>query len=551
MIPRILTGVALTGMLAAAGCGGGSGAGSPPLSSAPTIGGSVPAIGGAVPSAKARGSFAASFLIPYSAARASAATSRSPQYLSPGTTGLTILIGNGTTANVTGATSTTGNLAVQVSTPVAGAGQVSLAAGGTAPIAGDTLTIPGITLAANNAGGSDVFTITSVTGTGPYVLTGTWAAAGFGTAPVATAGSAVTTATTFAQAAVIGSTTAALALAPGTTTKSIPASVNGATATSSVTSSFAPSSTLGYYLFTATFSNFTAGITEYIGVVTTDLANHNFVLSEGSTTAALPATGGQVVPSVTLTLSPVVANIYVPTPTPITSLPAFVDSVGLPNTGIQTAVALPLGSLETTVFATDEMGYVIPSTGGTAENAPTFTIAAGTTTDLTLVKYISTTHSLGTGDAAVASPAVTNTSLTAVPATGQTSLVHAPLTGLVISPVVAVTSDYQLVAGAFLTNILTPTAPYTLATNGATLNGDGTIHGVATNSAGNPLAIKCGSSSSSVAWSAAFTSTVPTVTPPSGLSGYPLTVGTNYPAATKTLTLAPVNCSPGFTVPIN
>ena len=96
MIPKILTGVALTGMLAAAGCGGGSGAGSPALSTAPAIGGAVPAIGGAAPSAKARGSFVASFNIPYSAARASAASSRSPQYLSPGTTGLTMLLGNGT-----------------------------------------------------------------------------------------------------------------------------------------------------------------------------------------------------------------------------------------------------------------------------------------------------------------------------------------------------------------------------------------------------------------------------------------------------------------------
>src|ERR1017187_8244280 len=104
MIPRILTGVALTGMLAAAGCGGGSGAGSP-LSAAPAIGGAVPAIGGA-PAAKARGSFVASFTIPYSAARASAASSRSPQYLSPGTTGLTVLVGNGDTVNVGGTAGT-------------------------------------------------------------------------------------------------------------------------------------------------------------------------------------------------------------------------------------------------------------------------------------------------------------------------------------------------------------------------------------------------------------------------------------------------------------
>src|ERR1035441_2379733 len=214
MIPRILTGVALTGMLAAAGCGGGSGAGSPALSAAPAIGGAVPAIGGA-PAAKARGSFVASFTIPYSAARASAASSRSPQYLSPGTTGLTVLVGNGGASHVPrsarGGTWTLGT--TQVSAPTAGAGQVVLSSGSaTTAVAGDTLTIPGITLGANGTGGLDVFTITGVdTGT-QHTLTGTWAAVGFGTSPSGTVSLIETSAGTTAQTAVIGSTTAALAL---------------------------------------------------------------------------------------------------------------------------------------------------------------------------------------------------------------------------------------------------------------------------------------------------------------------------------------------------
>jgi hypothetical protein len=78
MISRIFTGAALTGILLATGCGGGGGAtGSHPLSAVPAIGGSTATQG--------KGSFVASFTIPYSAARASAASKRSPQYLSPGT----------------------------------------------------------------------------------------------------------------------------------------------------------------------------------------------------------------------------------------------------------------------------------------------------------------------------------------------------------------------------------------------------------------------------------------------------------------------------------
>jgi hypothetical protein len=538
MIPRILTGVALTGMLAAAGCGGGSGAGSPALSAAPAIGGSVPGIGGAAPSAKARGSFVASFNIPWSAARASAASSRSPQYLSPGTTGLAILIGNGGTSNVTtgAGTAETATLGVSIAPFLAGAGtaSVTLTPGSfsVAPVSGQTLTIAGVT------GAAPTFTISSVAASGT-ALTGAWSgsATAAGTLPVGAIVTLNGATTTFAQTAVIGSTTAALALQPGTTAKSIPLSVNGATATSSVTYSFAPATTAGYFTFSAAFNNFAAGTAETIGVVTTDISHNNFVLAEGQTSVTVPANGGQAVPTA-LTLKPVVANVFVATPTIITS-----------TTGSTITNGIALGSLETTVFATDEMGYVIPTivTGGAVvapENTPTITITPATAGSLTFNKL---TYAAGTGTPA----ALTATSLTSLPATATLTAAAAVAGSVVIKDTggdYALTTLTQGVTGTLLQNILTP-APFSLTTNGAVVNPSGTVTGFATNSAGNPVNITCAGTSSSVAWNAVITSAV---TSPTTVAGYSYSAGTNYPAATgATIPLTPINCSPGFTVPIN
>ena len=138
MNSRILTFCSLSGILVAAGCGGGGSTGSHVSSAIPTIGGSTTA-------SKGTGSFVASFEIPYSAARASAASSRSPRYLSPGTTGLTILLGNGT-ASTTAASVAAGTLggAQTISTPLAGTPLTYSVATGAYAV-GDTLTVAGIT----------------------------------------------------------------------------------------------------------------------------------------------------------------------------------------------------------------------------------------------------------------------------------------------------------------------------------------------------------------------------------------------------------------------
>jgi hypothetical protein len=294
-----------------------------------------------------------------------------------------------------------------------------------------------------------------------------------------------------------------------------------------VTYSFGPEPTVdaGYYLFTAVFSGFATGTSETLGVVTTDIAHNNFVLSEGQTGSfSIPVGGQSAVPP--LQLQPVVANVFVPTPTvvPATLLGAIV------------------GSFETTVFATDEMGYVIPSSTGTIDNlpaTPAITISATTPANLTFKIF---------GTAGAYTPALnTATSITALPSAG----IPAGTTALKNAGFVAFGSgaaaDYPSVTGTLLLNILTSSA-FSLATNGATLNGDGTVHGIATNSAGNPVNITCATSSSSVAWNAVLTSLTPTGPT---VTGYPLTPGANYPLTSNTIPLTPVNCSPGFTVPIN
>ena len=514
MIPRILTGAALTGIVLAAGCGGGSGAGSPAVSSGSTI----PSIGGAAPSSSSRGSFTASFSIPFSAARAAAASSRSPQYLSPGTTGLTMLIGNGGTSNVTTGAGTAESATLSTANPTVAANTsttLSLTVGSfaTPPVIGQTLTTSGT--------GVKVFTITGVSAN---TLTGTWSAGV--TAGDSGIGAVVTlngATTTYAQTAVIGTTSAALALAPGTTTKSIPLTVNGATATSSVTYSFAPASTLGYYTFSATFSGFTPGTVEKIGVVTTDLSHNNYVLAEGQTGNVTVPAGGLT--SASLVLFPVVANIFVPTPTPITA--ANVATITTNTAGVTA------GSLETTVFATDELGYVIPSTSGPSDNGASFAITPATASNLTFAYF-----------SVFAATALTNTSLTVSP-TGATAL--ASSTNSAHTALIGIT-DATSVTGAYLLNILTPSGPFSLATNGASYVGLSAP--ISTNSAGNPLSITCGGSSSSVAWNAVLTSILPTSS--TGLvTGYTYTPGVNYPLTGTVIPLTPINCTPGFAVPIS
>jgi hypothetical protein len=328
-------------------------------------------------------------------------------------------------------------------------------------------------------------------------------------------------------------------LAPGTTTKSIPLTVNGATATSSVTYSFAPATTAGYYTFSATFSGFTPGTSEKIGVVTTDLYHNNFVLSEGQTASAITVPAGGLAVPTALTLAPVVDGVYVVPPTVITSL-----------TGSSLTNPPTLGTLESTVFATDELGFVIPTilnAAGTAravapENTPTITITPATAGALTFKDYTFTNTPA----------ALTATSLTSFPVTATLAAASQLAGSFVISDASSDTAFtgtlYEGVTGTLLQNITTPSGPYTVATNGATITPNGSVTGSVTNSAGTPVNITCTTSSSSVAWNAVITSAV---TSPTAVVGYTYT-SSNYPAATNaSIPLTPINCTPGFAVPIN
>jgi hypothetical protein len=321
-----------------------------------------------------------------------------------------------------------------------------------------------------------------------------------------------------------------LALAPGSTTKTI-SGVNGATASSSVTYSFAPTSSSGYYLFTAAFSNFTPGVLEYIGVVTTDLSHNNYVLSEAQTSLTIPITGGQTAAS--LTLKPVVASIFVAPPAVVPSITGF--------TNFTNTAGITVGSYETTVFATDELGYVIPTIGSTAsDNGASFVLAATTSANLKFAYFVD--------GSAVAVP-LTNTSLTpflpAYSAAGATGLVTATAFTENGGATAATIGGTELtsVTGSLLTNILTPSAPYSLATNGASNVGLGSP--VSTNSAGNAVNINCETASSSVAWQATLTSTNS-----STVGGYTYTAA-NFPVSGTIIPLTAINCTPGFTVPIN
>ena len=248
-------------------------------------------------------------------------------------------------------------------------------------------------------------------------------------------------------------------------------------------------------------------------MVTTDILHNNYVLSEGQTSVTIPG-GGQA--SVPLVLAPVVANVFLPTPT---ILAAVTDGGAA-------------GSLETTVFLTDELGYVIPYFSGAPapDNAPggAFVTISPATSGLTFKSE------------GIATPAtVTNTSLTALGGGALVATASEPSYVIPTDTGAATAGSY---AGLLLPNILIPSAPFSLATNGAiTVANGGQVDTV---SAGNPINITCTTNSASVAWNAVITSNATgTVT------GYSYTAA-NYPATTTTIPLTPINCTPGFSVPI-
>jgi hypothetical protein len=593
MTSRILSFVALSGMLLAAGCSGG-GAGSGLNGVTP----SAPGNTGGAPSSAARGTAAitASFDIPEAAFKKLTQVGRHGEYLSPGTGGIDILMGNGAPFSPNAGASGTAQITGQVTDNAVYAGPapaIPTAAGpittvsvlsasyqnNVQPTVGQTFTIvdqnstPGTTFV------SSVFTISAVNANGT-VLTGTFSglpaasyvppnAPGSTGYSVPSAQYPATTAFTQVQAHafpagslllftqtgnangqqfVVGSQNSpgaltSAAISPGSVTGVLPTSITGTGATGSYSYTFAPSSKPGYYTFTFIANGLKAATTYTLGVVTLDFAK-NFVLSENQAAITTPAGGGTQ--NAAFTLRPVVNGVYIPAPA----------GVFPPADGSGGAVPAPAtNTFETTVFATDELGYVIPDqhnslTGALPDNLPVAGAGAGqgpiltikptTAGQLTFNVYTAGDQGAGAGNV-------------------LTSVTQAPVAP-VIAPISTVTAGVFAIGnnGAANSDVAaanfagvyakmgTPTAP-----NSVNLSG-------ATQTAGNPLNVICGASSASVAWQAVLNSATPgTATnaqQPAATTviGFTLTPGTNYPAAgNTTITLSPVNCTPGIGAVIN
>jgi len=583
MKSRILSLAAIAGMLLATGCSGG-GAGVTGVSNAPV----APPTGGTP--AKGTSSISASFLIPEAAlTKATTSNGRSAKYLSPGTGGLDILLGNGTP--FTSATGVSGNAQTSNSTtdnaiypyPAGGAGAPNVVAiltgsyqNGTTPVIGQTLrlvdqsSVPGTTFV------SATFTVTNVQA-GNTILNGTFNSAGAANAntgysvssvtynatpgvpnvPPAgfTAGAAKTfpigslafftqtAASANGQQFLVGSQAQPAAftyaaLAPGSVNGIVPASVTQGTA-GTFNYTFTPSTQHGYYIFTFTATGLNAATAYTLGVVTFDY-NNKYVLSQNQAVITTPVAGGTS--NVAFTLRPVVANVYVPAPLPVLPIP---DGATPPGPSAST------NTLETTVFATDEMGYVIENqtgsvTGPRPDNLPIAGIAVGqgsiikiaatTAANLTFLKFGATDQTNG---GPVAFTAITQSPVGVVPpiATQVANVFSIGNNNAAASDVPALNF-----AGNFLA-MATPALPFTITP-------------VGTFSAGNPLNVTC-NTNTSVPWGATLTSAAPGT--PNNINaltntvvGYVITPGTNYPANGATVIALPaVNCVPGIGGVIN
>lgn len=471
MNSRFLTVAAIAGMLLAAGCGGGGSKSSSALPATPTTG----TTGTSAKSAPGTGSLTASFLVPASvfANTASSATSRSAQYISPGTTGISLLLGNGVTffpANGAAGSAQT-NTGIGAGT-LPTAATISLVPGTATvtPIPGQTLTIT------NNGSTSTVFSITSVSANNT-VLTGNFATgqgsgatpntfsmctannvpagigctgagletalpsgsqvnfiAGSGTACNAanvnvTVGTGFPAATTpqCGQQFILGTQAAGAAITgPSGTSLVCPTTVYGcAGGTTTVTYSYKASTTTGYYLLTIALSGITAAngaaSSAYtLGVVLTDLSNNNFVLSEGQVgpVATVASQGPSTNPG-TVTLLPVVNGVYMPQASQI--------NAGAAATAAGLGALNPPNSFETALFATDEKGFVIPNQAVNSDNQASVTISSAATNGLLIGTF-----------AAPGTAPLTNTSVATLPAATVPGIVAG--TAVLNSPLAASTA---------------------------------------------------------------------------------------------------------------
>lgn len=654
MKSRILSLAAVAGLLVATGCsGGGSGTaanGIMPVQPPATTG-----------STKGTSSISASFEIPAAVVKKSLANvGRSAKYLSPGTGGLDILLGNGSpfsasagasgTAQITQQVSPVNEAVTETSTGVSTAsgvpptGPFTFAAGAQTtvsvlassyqngpPAIGQTFTIVDQSSIPGQTHVSAVFTVTGIAASGTVVQgvfnasqsatvvggqtikagcpdyivqTSTYAGlAAASSCPPLTAGGALVNSTgilangpivQFSNSTGIGNTNGPsvtfpsgsllqftqtgnaggqqfvvgsqnlpgaltpAALAPGTVSGIISASITGGTA-GTYSYTFAPSTNPGYYTFTFNANGLKASTTYVLGVVALDYAK-NFVLSENQ--AAITTTAGGIA-TTAFTLKPVVNGVYVPTPVPVFP-PA--DGSGLPAPIAGTATP----SFETTIFAVDEMNYIIPNqsasaTGATPDNAPAagafITLGQKVATSAIFKIYGATDQGASPFNGGTVGTPILASNLTPIPVAGLAVLapVNTASAGATLL-IGATVSDIPLTAfaGTLINDASTPTAPFSLPLNPTAQQ---PVTGL--QSAGNPLNIQCGAAgSASTVLTQTLTSTGPNAQGYGSVVGFTIVpFGTtnangatvNYPAtgATVSATTTTLNCTPGLGAVIN
>jgi hypothetical protein len=530
MTSRLLSFVALSGMLVAAGCsGGGSGSTSSltptTTTTAPTTGGSTSGGSGSSSSTQGVG-FSLSFNIPGgTGSLGTTSTGRQTEYISPATTGMQVLL----SANGAGGTFAVGTQSSPLVLNGAGAVNIPVTSGaygtnaptpaiqytpGTAQLANavtDNVNSTTTTFTVNTLPGSATiipvanqpYTITS--GGNIYNIlvvsvTGTLASGLFITSKTPTA---TNTGNVFPVGSTITFASQSAAIAGSTFSYTVtPVTGNGSNAN-------------GYYAVTLTFNNMKPATNYVAGVVLVDASQPSFpILSEGLTgviTTAAFGTTAAVTP--TLSLKPVVFGAYIPTPAIVTAVQAA-------------ASGAPAGSYESTIFATDARGFVIPSQGALAiDNAATLAISS---TALTL--------SIFPGFAQQPNTTLVNTTPPATNTYGGGVAVGA-------QPIVIATAN---VLGTYFINQITPTNAQPLTVNLA--------NGVTTNAVGvgTPLNMACSAASPNAGPTVVLNSTTPATVP-----GYTYTPGTNVPASGNTTLVSGgaaipiINCNPSFSIPIN
>jgi len=574
---RFLTVAAIAGMLLAAGCGGGAG------TSTGSLGSLTPATPstGTGTTSHATGTVSAQFLIPSAAIGSSSsasASSRSPQYISPGTTGIQLLLGNGTVAGGAGATGNAqlfqnfGGAGGSTYAVGAGASTVQLVPGSfnATPAVNQAITFLNIgsivqnataagycngavgAVAGNNGslfaaangtyqictglntGAQVTFTVTSVNANGS-VLNGTVAPAlnlnGF---------NVITSANTLVQFAgpngvgqtpVLGTLSTPLAITANGASVPIPSSVYGANPGSTATLTFATSVQGGYTVANITLSNLTAQANYAIGVVLTDTANNNFVLSEGQVAGITVAASGPTVAN--LTLLPVVNSFVMPAANIVNNQVS--DSyAGLGIVGTNT--------YETTLFAADERGFIIPqqlagtlaTVNTTPDNLPAAAMLSIAGTNLLFASWTDAVGGATTAGApAVNAFGLTNTPLTEPPGVGPAPTVAA------VNPI---TVGGTGAVGNALGNYFKIGLPTALGLAGVNITASAT----AFVAAGNPLNIQCNTATVNTTITGTMTSRNNNT-----VTGYTYTPGTNFPANTSTINLGTVNCAPGITTNLN